>query len=524
MVSINELLDWDPAGLGEAADSLTITRRALVDLQDEIDGGRPPSSWIAGSASAAHREHERLRTRLLDLTAEVADVAVNLDDAQARILTAKNALQDALSDASIEGFVVNRASGSVSDPGTYEDVVERDLAARRLRSIVADIDAALMRAQEADADLAAAMTSAARGRTDGGTGSLADAATQLPESMDEMTDAELAEMLGDDVAIHTITAFLDLELELATWELEGYAEGEYRVAANGTTFLRLHLEAGLGREIEVSGVEMDVSGGATTELELRFDSPEEARAFLDQLDDRALEGIGMGEVITGTVPHAVAVNVADYVAQQDISSFRVGAYGSGELEFDQPWARGAFEGRLDAYYDTRGDFFGARAEVSAEAEMGREGSGYSGAGSLAGEFQVNRDGSFRQMTLSGEMSASAANDRLDLPMPRGSSTGVGVDVQVMIDSRNPAIDEITAALGDGDMGRARELALDNGELTIRQTVTEQIASQEHTIDVGIGGVELEMGATSETATTVWHREAGRSQLYVVDVADLTRND
>jgi hypothetical protein len=53
MVSIAELLDWKPDVLGSVADALTRRRRALVDLQDQVDDSKPPATWAAGSGNAA---------------------------------------------------------------------------------------------------------------------------------------------------------------------------------------------------------------------------------------------------------------------------------------------------------------------------------------------------------------------------------------------------------------------------------------------------------------------------------------
>lgn len=267
MVSISDLQQWKPEKLGEIADTLSSKRKKLVDLQDEIDGSEPPPTWVAGSAGKARTEHENLRLRLLDMAAEVSDVTVNLDDAQSRIAAAKQALEDALGAAAAKGFEVDKSTGVVKDPATYTDAVERGHMMTAVNDIADDIDAALEAAQEADLDLQKALTSAVDGKTEGGTGTLGDAVNQTPTSMDDLTPEQLAELLGDDVTIHTISAYLEVEAELATWEIEGKAQADYKVMADGTVVMALHLEAGLGREIEVGGAEADVGGGATTDLE-----------------------------------------------------------------------------------------------------------------------------------------------------------------------------------------------------------------------------------------------------------------
>lgn len=523
MTTIAELLAWKPESLGTVADALVKRRKSLVDLQDEMDAADPPATWVAGSAGRAQESHERLRLRLLDLAAEVSDVAINLDDAQNRISTARRDLQGALGAARANGFTVDHASGRVSDPQMYDDPVERGAAAGQVQGVVDDIGAALTAAQEADLDLAASLRAAAAGTIDGGTGLLSQAVVQLPTRMDEMTPEQLAAMLGDEVAIHTISAFLEVEAELATWEIEGKAEAEYKVMADGSVVMALHLEAGLGREVEVGGAEADVGAGGTTDLELAFDSVEEAQAFLDGLDDRALADIGLGDAVTGQVAPRIAANVADYIQEQEIKSFRTGVYGSGEMEFDQPWARGAVEGRAEAYYDWVEELYGVKLEVSGDAELGGRESGYEAAGALSGDLKIQQDGQFESLTLNGEMSATAANERLGIAMPPGTSTGAGVDVQLRVEHDNPARQDIEAAMAAGDVGRAKDLALDNGELVVRQVMIEEYASGEKEYDLKVAELEWEYGAEGQTATQIWYREPGRSQIYQIDPGQLPVN-
>ncbi len=522
MVSISNLLDWKPASLGEVADVLTKRRKRLVDLQDEIDAAKPPLTWVSGSASKAGTAHEKLRLRLLDMAAEVSDVAVNLDDAQNRVTLAKSKLQEALEVARARGFTVDHATGVVKDPEIYEDTLERNAMAGEVSAVAADISAALTDAQDADLDLAASLQAAADGEIDGGTGSLSDAVNQLPTRMDEMTPEQLAEMLGDDVAIHTISAYLEVEAELAGWEIEGKAQADYKVMADGSVLMALHLEAGLGREIEVGGAEADVGAGGTTDLELKFGSAEEAQAFLDELDDRALD-VGLGDALKGQVPSKIAQNVAEYIQEQDINSFRTGVYASGEMEFDQPWAKGAIEGRAEAYYDWVKEQYGLKIEASAEGEIGGEDSGYNASAALSGDLKIDQDGEFDSLTLAGKMSATAANEKLGIAMPSGTSTGAGVDVELMIARDNPARQDIEAALSAGEIDRAKDLALDNGQLVVRQTVVEEYASEEYEVDLKVAEAELKYGASGETATQIWYREAGHSEVYRIDPAQLPVN-
>ena len=525
MVSINELLQWKPGALGDVADVLTRRRRTLVDLQDEIDGAEPPPTWVAGAASGARTTHEKLRLRLLDMAAEVSDVTVNLDDAQTRIKAAKHDLEDALATARARGFKVDHATGSVEDPKVYEETEEhqRMAAAGAVRIVADDLSAALQAAQEADLDLASSLQAATDGKIDGGTGGLDDAVEQLPTRMDHLSPEQLAALLGDEVTINTITAYLELEAEIGSFDFQGKVQGDYRVTADGTTYLALHLEAGLGREISVGGAEADASAGGTVDLELKFDTPEEAQTFLRNLKDRALDDVDAWDALTGDAPYEVARNVAEYVQEQDIDSFRTGVYVSATGEFDTPWARGAVEGRAEAYIDWATDQAGLKLEGSADAELGEKDSGYDAAASMSGEIKINSNGDFDSLTLEGKMSAVAANDTLGIAMPPSTSTGAGVDVQLVVNSDNPALDDIKAALSAGDVGRAKDLALENGTMIARETLIEKYAEEDHEVDFGIGDVKVGWGASGETATQIWYREAGHHEVLQIDPGMLPVN-
>lgn len=523
MVSIAQLLDWKPAAIGEVADDLSRRRRTLLDAQDEVDGAEPPSTWMAGSASQARAAHERLRLRVLDLAAEISDVTVNLDDAANRVRSAKQALQSALGAARAHGFEVDHDTGTVKDPRTYDEDQEQERldAAAQVQAVAADIDDALQAAQEADLDLAAALAGAEAGKVDGGTGTLAHAVEQVPTSMDGISGPALAEMLGGEISLHTISAFLDVKAEVGGFEVAGKAKAEYKVMLDGTVVMALHLEAGLGREIDVgeSG-SAGVGAGATTDLELKFDSTEEANAFLAQLRDRATD-VDAGDFITGQVGTTIARNVADLVMKQDVDSFRVGAYVSGNAALDSPWARGAVEGRAEVYVDTVKDYVGMKISGGATAELGAEKDPSAhAAAALSGDLKINTDGSFNSLTLQGRLEGDVANSRLGLNMPTGTGTGGAVDVQLKVDDKNPALDDIQTALSAGEMGRAKDLALQHGELIVKTTSIETYSDKVHDYDVGFAELDLKYGASGETTNQVWYRRAGYDEVYRYDAFEL----
>ncbi|AWB92846.1 hypothetical protein [Aeromicrobium chenweiae] len=513
MVTIAELLTWESTSLDTAADGLYNTRRNLIDLQDEVDDSRVPVSWQGDAAAAASKEHALLVDRLRDVTAEVAKVAASLDLAGSDIAAARKDLEGAMDTASKHGFTVDTTSGQVTDPKTYDDesIFERMSEELTLTTVASQISAALTKAADADADLARAMTAAADGTIDGGDGSLSNAGDQLPSALDGMTDAELAARYGEDVVLDTLRAWLGIEAELATWEIEGYAEAQYQVMGDGKVVMALTLEAGLGREISVGGSDVDASAGATTTLELTFKDQAEADAFLAGLGEQAGD-IGIMDV--GNVPGKVAQNVADYVLDQDITSFKTGVYGKASVEFESALASGEAEGRVDGYYDWVNEEYGLKIAASADADLGPEGSGVSGSGSLSGEVKFKDDG-MSEATFEGRISGAVANEKLGLDLPANTSTGQGVDVQLKMNEDNPRFAEFRDAISNGDVDGAIDIAYDDAEVTVRSTTTETYASEEHGVDIKVAELEIEYGAEGELANRVWVRQGGQG--YWVDI-------
>lgn len=326
---------------------------------------------------------------------------------------------------------------------------------------------------------------------------------QLPYDLRSLNPDELKK-IADGVAIKTLKAYIEAEIEIASWEAEGKAEATYKVMADGTVVMSLVLEAGLGREIAVAGSEVDASAGLTTELELTFDSPEEAQAFLDGLDDAAFD-LGWGDL--PVAPAAVAHNVASYVLAQDVTGFKGGIYGKASAEFESSYATGEAEGRLDAYYDFVKQEYGVKVAAALDAELGQAGSGYSGSAKLEGEMIFDNNEDFQSLTLSGTMSGAVANQKLGLDIPN-TSTAQGVDVRLKITKEDPGYEQIADAASSGDMDKAAELAIANGQVVVRQTTTEILASEEKEYKIFGQGAEVEYGASAEYANIVWVRQPG----------------
>lgn len=159
MVTIAQLKSWKPDGLVSLADTLNVHRRELTYLQDEVDDGKPPKSWIGGDASAATNQHNRLASDIYDNVAELVGVINALDVAGPDLKAAKELLENALHRAKGEGFDVS-PTGVVTSSKEYEDQAKADAASDKMRQIADDIADAITRATQADTDLAAALNRA----------------------------------------------------------------------------------------------------------------------------------------------------------------------------------------------------------------------------------------------------------------------------------------------------------------------------------------------------------------------------
>lgn len=176
MPTVAQVRSWQPDVIDAAADLLIERRRTLVELQAAMDSGAPPSSWNSAAAEAASGKHRRLWDALADFVAEVSQVAAALDSASGAIARAKAELDAVVAYAHSASFEVDETFGRVSDKLC---VPEEEVADRQAicDEIVDRIEQGLRNAEHADAQLAAALRSAAAGTVEGGTTSFSDAAT-----------------------------------------------------------------------------------------------------------------------------------------------------------------------------------------------------------------------------------------------------------------------------------------------------------------------------------------------------------
>lgn len=340
--------------------------------------------------------------------AQVSNVLVALDEAGIEIANARSALEAALSDAEQEGYIVDRANGTIRS----EKVVDEIRAvgeSERMHGLITRIGDALKQAATADSGLSLALRDAAQGKTDGGDGTLADAVVQLPPSLDGLSDVRLRKELAGDIALDTITAYLEAKVELVSFNLEGKAKAEYKVLGDDSVLMSLTLEAGLGREIDLGGAELSGSVGLSSTLELKFGSRAEADAFLAGLDDAAFD-LSLDDA--GNVPSAVVENVANYIAEHNVTSFTTGVYGTAAAGIDVGDSKAGAELRADGKYDWVKKEFSAQTQVSVSADADGIGKG---SVSLSRNLTYDTDLDPTGGSYSGKVSAEVANESFGGP-------------------------------------------------------------------------------------------------------------
>ena len=166
MVTIAQLETWKPEKLSTIADQLNTHRSKLVDLQDELDDGKPPSSWVGVDSFYAEQKHTELAEQIVDDVAEISTVISALDTAATDIGSAKDSLEGALAAARSAGFTVDKQSGTVSDPTEYDDELAAQHAGVRVNALAEQLGTALEDAAAADTALANALTRATSGTID----------------------------------------------------------------------------------------------------------------------------------------------------------------------------------------------------------------------------------------------------------------------------------------------------------------------------------------------------------------------
>ncbi|MEV5537372.1 alpha/beta hydrolase [Saccharopolyspora shandongensis] len=182
MVSFADVRRWKPEGLDAVHNELGKRRDDLVNLQDELDGAKNPEGWSGEAADGSAKQHEKLVSDMRSLVAEVATVRVAVAAAADDVARIKQQIEQADHEAQANGFEITE-EGGVRDVKPPQDVPEDQLEQVKQQRIqvrdklVETIEKILDDAEQADAELAKALTSAEQDKIEPGKGdSLADAA------------------------------------------------------------------------------------------------------------------------------------------------------------------------------------------------------------------------------------------------------------------------------------------------------------------------------------------------------------
>lgn len=526
MPTIAELLDWRPEHLSQLADEFFASRRCLKGLEDEIVTGEPPASWDAPATPSAKSDYADLEQRLKDIAAQVSDLAVTTEETVSEIQRAKSSLEDAIAEARGEGFSVNHETGEVVAPeikaesrpgdprGQHEANMavqdERAAQGRRVDAIAQDIERALDRAEDADVAFAKALTAIIDYEVRGGDGTIAEAiAVQLPPSLEGLTPQEIAKKLGGDIGLATVKAYLEGEMPLHRWFKAEYGvAADYKVMMDGTVKMSLQVEGGIGAALAGSGAGASLMGGRTGEVEISFKTEEEAQRFLNGFEDAATD-IDLSSVRTGGgLAGNLVQNVAEYIRTQEVTGLKTGIYAKGEFEFDTNFVKGDASGRIDAYRDFDQDEYGFKVQGSLSGENRQSGVG--GSASFSGELKTDLDGTAKSLSLTGEVSGKVTAEKLGIDIPGGRG-GAAADVELKVDQSNVMWNEIQEAVNRGDMDRATDLAMDHGQVVVKQTA---IGGTEFDAKRPEGGIEW--GTESKTTHQVWVRDANSDEIVQID--------
>lgn len=289
-ITYEQLQGWEPGDLEAAAEELNgSVRKKLNDQQDEMDAGKVPGSWVGVSADAATLRHDKLAEGLNDMAAPVAEVINVLDQVAPQVKSAKAAAKSAYEAITGKRYKVEVATSATvatsPPPETDEDMSEEEAESikRQVEEFQRDLLDALQKAERADADLAAVLTSATKNQFDGGTGSIQQAG--LPPELRGLSDEEIAQkMVANPKEYDGYVGALTPEQQAAL----GHAIGER------------------GNDIrnDTDGIETDQIEDFTTLLDAYGEDPEVSTGFLNEVGPKgllelnaraALEGEGDGD-------------------------------------------------------------------------------------------------------------------------------------------------------------------------------------------------------------------------------------
>ena len=94
MVTMAALESWQPKRLNGVADDLRRRESAAKELQDELNGGRPPEGWQDDfNSDRARQKHRGLRDRMNDIAASISLLIAELEVAADHLAAAKRMVE-----------------------------------------------------------------------------------------------------------------------------------------------------------------------------------------------------------------------------------------------------------------------------------------------------------------------------------------------------------------------------------------------------------------------------------------------
>ncbi len=178
----SDITSWEHAPLATAERELRTTRRAMLDLADELAVMGLPASWTGDASESSRTRLENVTDDLRDVVAEVSAAYTAVCDASDAVLGVVSAVDAAQEYARLNSLLIS-ASGVVTTSELLvcrADDTQADVDARSARQAQVDecatrISEALRKAADLDADLGAVLRSIELNRIDGGRGTLAQA-------------------------------------------------------------------------------------------------------------------------------------------------------------------------------------------------------------------------------------------------------------------------------------------------------------------------------------------------------------
>jgi hypothetical protein len=340
----------------------------------------------------------------------------------------------------------------------------------------------------------------------------------------------------DDIQLSSHEDKLKGELDIA-WVHLG-VEGAAKIVqlADGTYKVELKLNGEIGAKVG-EGAKGEIGIGAGVAQTYKFDSQQDAEAFVNGLYDKLTPDVDLG-LLAG--PGAVMADTVDDVVKYlgDHSGQRESFEGELKLQGNVDLELGAFDvnlsGEAGAKYDfdkhettafVKGSFDG-KLEVPATTSDPRTGS-YQLSAELEASVKWDEHGRISELELKGNVGAQAniglqeflngTTPKSTNPETLGLNAGAGGQVKfdAKLDLQDPIVQQRAAALlnsmgspGGVDMGDLQNL-LKESEMQV-QIDTKDVASDKW--DIGIASLEISETTTNNLMT--WVKAPGGDFTYV----------